>query len=147
MVDNVMMVVWSFAASVGFGLLFRLTGFDLFFAGLGGAIARAVLLLGIAWIPNRFVFTFLAALAAAFYAEYFAVHRKIPSTVFLYPTIIPLIPADLLYHAMTGLVLKDIALFSENAVNLALGLSGLCVGFVVSSTIAYYTRQSKAKRR
>jgi uncharacterized membrane protein YjjB (DUF3815 family) len=141
MVENIMLVVWSFIASFGFGLLFRITGKDLLLAGLGGALTRAVFILCMNLTDHRLIFTLLAAMFAAFYAEYLAVHKKVPSTVFLYPAIIPLIPADLLYYAVNGILTRDFAYFIVNAEKLVLGLSGLCVGFVVASTISFYLRK------
>jgi uncharacterized membrane protein YjjB (DUF3815 family) len=141
MINNLMLVWWSLVASLGFGLLFRITGKNLILAGLGGALTRAVFLLCMYLTDQRFVFTFLAAMFAAFYAEYLAVHKKMPSTVFLYPSIIPLIPADLLYYAVTGLLTRDFDSFLLNAEKLALGLTGLCFGFVVASTMAFYLRR------
>ena len=146
MVEALKLIVLSFTASAGFGILFRIVGSDILLAGLGGGLTRAVFLLAMALVPHRGAFTLIAAMFAAFYAEYLAVRKKVPSTRFLYPAIIPLIPADLLYYVMRAVLTEDSAAFVSNGRNLAWGLTGLCVGFVAASTVVFYTRQYRAAK-
>ena len=142
MVDNLLLVLVSFIASFGFALVFRITGRDLFLAALGGALTRVVLIILSGFIPARFVYVMLSALFASAYGELLASLRKDPSTYFIYPSIIPLIPGDLFYYAMTGAIRGNATLFSENAQACLLTLLGMSVGFVLSSTIAHYARKT-----
>lgn len=135
------LIVCSFFASLGFGIVFQVRGRNLFWAGLGGAVTRCVFLAFMAMFEQRLVFVTLAAAVAALYAEVLANCKRMPSTVFLYPTIIPLIPADLLYNAVLGFLLGDWAALRENAWNCMLALAGMSVGFVVVSTVVYYIRK------
>lgn len=141
MVANIELVIWSFLASLRFALLFRIVGRDLLWAAAGGALTRAAFLLFMEMTDKRLVYTMLAAMCAAFFAEYVGARKKMPPTVFLYPSIIPLIPADLLYNMMVGVVLTDPERITLNAQNLVPGLLGLCIGFVLASTISYYVRR------
>ena len=77
---------------------------------------------------------------AALYAETMAMRQKMPSTVFLYPAIIPLIPGDLLYNTAVNLLLQDTPQMLDNAKNCALSLAGMSIGFVLISTFTYYRR-------
>jgi uncharacterized membrane protein YjjB (DUF3815 family) len=144
--ENIELVILSFGASIGFGIVFQIRGVKLFYAGLGGALTRIVYLILMAFIPYRIIYAALAAFFAAVYAEVLAVKKKMPATVFLYPAIIPLIPGDLIYYTMGGLVLSNNQLFQENAIECILALIGICVGFVLSSTCAHYVRLYRASK-
>ncbi len=141
MVENMELIVLSFFASIGFAIVFQVRGRDLLLAGLGGAVTRFVYIIFMTFIPYRIVYAGLAAIVAAFYAEIVASKKKTPATVFLYPSIIPLIPADLIYYTMGGLVLSDTDTFYTNGIDCLLALVGISVGFVVASTISYYIRK------
>jgi len=145
--DNLILVLVSFVASVGFGIVFRITGKDLLLAGLGGALTRNVLIVLSQFIPQRFVYVMLSALFASAYGELLANITKDPSTYFIYPAIIPLIPGDLFYYTMTGAIRGNYTLFSLNGSNCLLTLLGMSVGFVVSSTIAHYIRRTLFRRQ
>lgn len=143
MVANIELVFWSFCASLGFGLLFRVTGKNLFWAASGGAFSRAALLTAMHFTDNRAVYTLIAAMCASCFAKYVALRYRQPTNILLYPTIIPLIPADLLYYMMVGIILGDKERILPNALNLALGLAGMCLGFVLVSAASYYIRKSR----
>ena len=134
----VYLVILSYVASIGFGIVFMIPPKDLWLAGLGGALAVSLTPI----TDNRLLFVSLAAMAAALYAEFLAVVRKIPSTYFVYPSIIPLIPGDLFFFALAGLYLGDKAGVETNGINCLLSLAGLSIGFVLSSTVAHHIRRS-----
>lgn len=144
--SNVMIVILSFFASLGFGIVFQIRGRTLLFAALGGALTRIVLLFGISIFDQRILFVTLAAAFASLYAEILASRLHMPSTVLLYPSIVPLIPGDLLYDAAVGLLLQDHEQFVYSASNLILALLGLSIGFVLISTISYYVRRFHLRR-
>jgi uncharacterized membrane protein YjjB (DUF3815 family) len=69
-----------------------------------------------------------------------------PATVFLYPAIVPLIPGDLFYYTMCGIVLSDRDMFEQNAGECLLALFGISIGFVLSSSILHYIRQIRIRK-
>jgi uncharacterized membrane protein YjjB (DUF3815 family) len=69
-----------------------------------------------------------------------------PATVFLYPSIVPLIPGDLFYYTMVGIVVSDQQMFEDYAWQCLLALTGISVGFVMSSVILHYIRQFRIRR-
>ncbi|MBQ7594608.1 MAG: threonine/serine exporter family protein [Synergistaceae bacterium] len=140
------LIALSFIASVGFGVVFRIKPQDLIFAGLGGALARIALLTLTPVISSRLLYMTLSASVAALYAEFFAVTRRQPSTYFIYPSIIPLIPGDLFFYALVGLYLGDYSGFETHGINCVLSLLGLSIGFVLSSTFAHHVRKVKFRR-
>ena len=141
MLSNVEVVILSFFASLGFGIVFQIRKQDLLYAAFGGMLIRIVYLLLMAFIPYRIVYAALAAFFAAVYAEILAYYKKTPATLFLYPSIIPLIPGDLFYYTMGGIVMSDRELFASNAVECILALLGISIGFVISSSISHYMRR------
>ena len=84
-----------------------------------------------------------AALVAGLYGETMATKRHDPSTYFIYPSIVPLIPGDLFYYTLVGVYLGDSQMFSSNAVNCLLTLLGMSIGFVLSSIVAHYIRRMR----
>ncbi|MGN1235689.1 MAG: threonine/serine exporter ThrE family protein [Christensenellaceae bacterium] len=144
--SDVELVILSFFASLGFAVVFEIKPSYLPFAGLGGALVRIVYLLLIRLALIRIAFTALAAFSAALYAEILAFAKKTPATVFLYPSIIPLIPGDLFYYAMVGLIMNKADLFTANATECVLALVGISVGFVVSSSFVHYIRRIRFRK-
>ncbi len=146
MTDPLLLILISFAASAAFGVVFRVDRHDLPLAGLGGALSRTALILLTSQIGHRLVYMILAALTASLYAEFLATKRRDPSTYFLYPSIIPLIPGDLFYYFIKGLILGEKEMILSNGVECLLALAGLSVGFVLSSIIAHYVRKVRFRR-
>ena len=140
--DNPAVVVaLSFAASVGFGVTFRIPPKDLWLAGLGGALSRVAVIHLPGIVAGRFAYMTIAASVAALYAEFLAVKRKQPSTYYIYPSIIPLIPGDLFYYAITGIYLGARDWVELNGVNCLISLAGLSMGFVLASTVVIHARR------
>ncbi len=133
----------SFAASFCFGIVFRIANHDLWLAGLGGALTRIALLVLAPIFSQRLAYVTFSALVAGLYAEYLATRRKDPSTYFIYPAIIPLIPGDLFYYSLFAMYLGDWKMFAGNATNCLLTLVGMSIGFVLSSIIAHYIRRMR----
>ena len=139
--DPLALIVISFLASAGFGLVFRIPKQDLWMAGLGGLLTRIVLLAMLSMGMPRIGYITVSALCAALYAEVMAERSKDPSTYFVYPAIVPLIPGDLFYYTIVGLYLKDRAMFETNCLNCLVALFGMSIGFVLSFTITHYLRK------
>ncbi|MGX8703015.1 MAG: threonine/serine ThrE exporter family protein [bacterium] len=141
--NPVFLVIVSFLASAAFGVVFRIPNRDLWTAGLGGALIRIVLILLSSVVPVRLFYITVAALAAGLYAEAMATKRHFPSTYFIYPAIIPLIPGDLFYFTLVGVYIGDAQIISTNGMDCLLSLLGLSIGFVLSSIVAHYTRKMR----
>ena len=143
--NSIELVFLTLLASTGFSVVFNIQLKDLPFAAIGGAIVRIVyILIQLALPPEyRFVYILAAAFCAALYSEILAITRKEPSTLYLYPSIIPLIPGDLFYYTALGLIWGNVDLITGNGPALALSLIGISVGFVLCSTIVHYIRKFK----
>ncbi len=140
------LIILTLLASAGFSIVFNIQLKDLPFAALGGVIVRVVYILFQLIIPYRFVYTLLAAFFAALYSEILAMVKKEPSTLNLYPAVVPLIPGDLFYYVALGLVWGNGELITQFGPDLVLTLVGISVGFVVCSTIVHYVRKFRFLR-
>ena len=147
MVNSLALILVSFLASLGFAIVFRITGKDLIPAALGGALTRVVLIVFSAILPERFVYVLISALFASFYGEVLASITRDPSTFFIYPSIIPLIPGDLFYYTLQAAIRGDGALFARNGLDCLLTLLAMSVGFVVSSAVMHYIRRHLFRRK
>ena len=87
-----------------------------------------------------------AAFFAAFYSEILAITRKEPSTLYLYPSIVPLIPGDLFCYVAFGIVWRNTSFIVEHGPDLALSLVGISIGFVLCSSVVHYVRKIKFLR-
>ncbi|MBQ7576689.1 MAG: threonine/serine exporter family protein [Synergistaceae bacterium] len=145
-VNNYLLIVLSYFASIGFAIVFQIPVKDLWLAGLGGGLTRIALILLAPFNFSRLLYMTLSALVAALYAEFFAFARHQPSTYFAYPSIIPLVPGDLFFYVITGLYLGNIEFVQVNALNCLYSLSGLSLGFVLSPTVAHYVRRIKLRQ-
>ena len=138
--ESLEIIICSFLASLGLGVVFRIDRKNLLWAALGGALTRAVYLLLIEATSLTAVQSFFAAVCAALYAELMAMRKKTPSTVFLYPSILPLIPGDTLYYISFSLLSGDMTSTIFYLWKCILQLGGICMGFVIISTFTYYRR-------
>ena len=141
---NIELVALTLMASTGFSIAFNIQLKDIVFAAIGGAIVRIVYILCKIGMPNYyFVITVIAAFCAALYSEILANIRKEPSTLYLYPSVVPLIPGDLFYYAGLGIVWGNVEYIKQYGPNLALSLIGISLGFVLCSTVVHYVRKFK----
>ncbi len=146
-IRSVELVVLSFIASAGFGVVFNIQWKDLVFAAIGGTIVRIVYLSLQAALPDyRFIFTIVAAFCAALYSEILALVKKEPSVLYRYPSIVPLIPGDLFFYVAAGIIWDNAGLIATYGPTLGLVLIGISLGFVLCSTIVHYIRKFKFMR-
>ena len=88
----------------------------------------------------------LAAFFAALYSEILAMVKKEPSTLNLYPAVVPLIPGDLFYYVALGLIWGKADFITQFGPDLVLTLVGIYGGFVVCSALVHYVRKFRFLR-
>lgn len=135
MIQALIQILTGALGSLGFGILFNIHGKKLLITTLGGLISWAVYLLLECWIPGEPMRYFLAMTAISIYAEVFARIEKTPTTTFLVPSVIPLIPGSALYYTMNYALNEQWDLFVKNAFyTLELALS-LALGIIAVTTL------------
>jgi Uncharacterized conserved protein len=123
-------------------------------------LPASALLGGVSWILYRLIVTsgrtqflayFMATLLVAVVSEILARIYKMPATIFIFPSVISLVPGTGLYQAMLSLVeedyvtLRDVAtqtLFAFCAITVAIALTG-----VVARSLSAYFHTRAQKRR
>ena len=107
MSEVISQLVTSFIGSLGFALMFGLAKRHLFTASMGGMLSWGVYLAVMGLNGSVFVGNLAASVFAMVYAKLLARLHKCPTTLFIIPSIIPLVPGSSLYYAMSYAVRGD----------------------------------------
>ncbi|MBO5317603.1 MAG: threonine/serine exporter family protein [Oscillospiraceae bacterium] len=133
--------------TLGFNVLFHLRGRKLLLATLGGVISWAVFLALEPLVPGEAMRYFLATAVVTVYGEILARVKKTPTTTFLVPSVIPLIPGGALYHTMNYALNKQWSAFAHQAFyTLQLALA-LAVGIIAITTLTRLITAARMKRK
>ncbi len=134
MTDIIIKIFAGFISTIGFAIIFRLKPSHWLLAAFDGLVACVFYFLLIDIFGTVFLPNLIAALACAFCAEIFARIAKTPSTVFLLPGIISLVPGGSLYYSMNNLLNENylaageyLLLTAEVAIAIGGGIIGASV--------------------
>lgn len=128
-------IITGCLGTLGFSILFNNRGKKLVLATVGGLLSWAVFLLPEPLLPGEAVRYLLSAATITVYAEVLARLEKTPTTTFLVPSMIPLIPGGALYYTMNYALNKQWSQFAQQAFyTLQLALS-LAVGIIAVTTV------------
>lgn len=105
--------ICAFTGSLGFGILFNIRGKNLFFAALGGALSWMAYLFSGLFCNVDISQYFIAAAVISLYSELMAIIRKVPVTIFLVTSMIPLVPGGVIFHTMENLILGKARISAE----------------------------------
>ncbi len=135
MVENIIAVLAAVLGTVGFALMLRLRKHRLPVIALSTGLCYSVYLLALHFSLADFIANFLATLFAGFASEFLAKYVKAPVTVFLIPTILPLVPGASLYYTIESFFQSDFdkALFYFTALGRTIG--AILLGIVTVNTI------------
>ena len=133
--------------TLGFSILFHIRGKKLVFSTLGGLISWAVFL-GLEFLlPGEAVRYLITAAVITVYGEILARKEKTPTTTFLVPSVIPLIPGGALYYTMNYALNEQWSEFARQAFyTLELALA-LAVGIIAVTTAVRLLSVWSAKRK
>ncbi|MBQ9080561.1 MAG: threonine/serine exporter family protein [Clostridia bacterium] len=140
MMDFVIGVLTACAGALGFAFLFRVDLKYIPWATIGGGVSWAVYLLVFEFLPNVFVSALACAAAATVYSEILAYICRTPATVFLMPSLIPMVPGGSLYYTMSNLIMKDYSAAAVKGVETAEVMLGASGGVVAASLVIYAIR-------
>lgn len=133
--QDVIQIIMGGLGTIGFSLLFNVRGRKLFFGTLGGLLSWAAFLLLENWILSEALRYFLSTAAITVYCEILARVEKTPTTTFLVPVVIPLIPGSALYYTMNYALKEEWRAFAAQAFyTLELALA-LAVGIIATTTL------------
>lgn len=143
----IVQLVTAFVGSLGFAIILKIKGKQIFYAGVGGVLSWGVYLLAYSQLQGYFVSNLIAAIFVAVFAEVMARINRAPATIFLTAAAIPLIPGRNLYNTMYGIVSEDSALAWENATTAIVISLAISLGFVFIAVLNKYLNRLKAFRK
>lgn len=147
MMDTVIQIICAALGTLGFSLMFRVRPCHLPVATLGGALCWSCYLLVWQGSANVFLSTLTATALICIWSEAMARMRKAPANIFLIPGIIPLLPGGAMYYAMSGILYKDMDLFTKKGQEVAFVAVGIAAGIVVGSEIFRLYLSVRSRRR
>ena len=140
MKDFLLPVVFAFAASGAFAVIYNIRGPGILICAIGGGLAWFSYLLCAPLLQSDIAQTFAASLVISLYAEVMARIRKCPVTGYLLVAIFPLVPGGGIYYTMEHAMAGEVDAFLSSFLH-TLGLAGaIAVGvLLVSSAVRLWT--------
>jgi uncharacterized membrane protein YjjB (DUF3815 family) len=127
------MLITTFVATIGFGIMFNNSYGQLPIVAVGSVIATCAYIFTLKGTDNIFLSVMLGTITATILAEILARIVKAPTTVFLIPIIIPFVPGASLFFMMHSVVNGNMELFQLHGINLLLASLGIAVGIIFAS--------------
>ncbi len=144
--DIIIQLFSACIGSLGFSLIFNSEKKNLFPASMGGLLGWSVYLLCSHFKLGVFISSIGAAIFCQIYSEVMARIQKSPTTVFIIPAIIPLVPGSGLYYTMYYASLSDWENFRKYGTDTLLTAFGIAVGVsFVSAVLLLIPKKKKAE--
>lgn len=135
MMEQLITIIAAAVGSAGFAFFFNAKNSQILCAAISGLLVSGLYLLLTSQYDSILLDNMLCSMFVTAYAELFARLMKAPSSVFLLPAIIPLVPGGFLYYAMYGLVTGANEAAWQNANATMLTGLGIAMGILVVSVI------------
>lgn len=119
----------------GYSILFNIRRDKLLYASAGGSLAWIIYILASQMTTNAFITNMLAAAFSTLYSEIFARIKKAPTTVFLIPSIMPMIPGGGLFYTMSAVINNNSELFEKYFITTIETALGISIGIMFMSLI------------
>jgi len=135
--------LYIFGTSIGFCIIFNIRGKDVIIGSLGSVLGWIIYLLFSGLGSTDVVQYFLAALFITIYSEIMAILRKAPATIFLIPSIMPLVPGVAAFRTMMAWLSNDSIQVVKQG-NYALLASGaIAMGIILGLTMIKFKKVRK----
>lgn len=141
------MIVTAVIGTLGYGMLINAKADKLVYGCIGGAICIIAYCICVEAGLSLLMQNLVPAAAATLYSELMARFVKAPATVFLLPSVIPLVPGGKLYYAMRAMVDGNDVEAGDLGVQTATIAVGLAIGIVLVSLIFYHTSHKRVQVR
>ncbi len=131
--EIILNAVCAFCGSLGFAVIFNIKGKELIYSALGGAIGWMIFYLLAMFDIDEVLRYFVASIAISGYSKIMAKVRKMPTTIYLVISFIPLVPGYSIYLTMNSLLLLNAETFASYAIFTFKVVIAIGAGFLVSS--------------
>ena len=132
----VISVLAAGVGTFGFGIWYHIRGKKLLLATLAGILGWAAYHAAGAFGLSESLRYLVAAAAVTGYSEIFARAEKTPTTTFLAPGVIPLVPGGGLYYSMNYAMKEEWPLFAETALNTLELAAFIAIGIIVVTSVS-----------
>lgn len=140
-------MIMTFVGVYGFSVLYTAPGKERIFCGIGGAISWLVeaVTLNQGW--HLVSSAVLAALVLTMYARFCAVCRKQPATIYLLPSIFPLVPGASIYYGAYHFIIGDTATAMERLLETVETAMALALGIILGMALPIFrlTKENREK--
>lgn len=139
--------------TIGFAILFHIRGKRFVAAAIGGLLSWLMVVLLNNVIESRPMIYFIVACAISLYAEVMARILKTPTTTFITPSLVPLIPGGSLYDSMVSAFHGSFDTFLPKAIYTMKLASALALGIILVTALVRafnkisHNRSKKAKEQ
>ena len=134
------------AAMVGIALIFDVPPKKLFWALIGSAISCLLMLVGDKFGLDPLITNMIATAVPCVYCEIMARALKTPTTVFMIPTLLPLVPGSRLYYTMFYLFGGHQELFVQNMLAAVKICTGIAVAIILVTGAMRWIEAAKRQR-
>lgn len=139
MTPVIVKIIAGTIATLAFAILFKVKAKFLPYATFGGLVACVIYFLLTDLIGGVFIPNVVAVFVISLLSEVFARVKKAPSTVFLFPSCIALVPGGTLYYTMNSLLSKNYSeAFHYFLTTLTVGIA-IGGGIIAASLVIYLT--------
>ena len=135
------LILMGLLGTLGFSLLFHVTGRKLIAIALGGAASTAIYLLILNLTDQKAAALLVSTAAIGILAEIFARIYKAPVISFLVPMLVPLIPGSDLYYTTSFLIRGQSTLFAQRAESLLIQAGAIAFGIILVSCVTHIRKK------
>ncbi len=129
-----------------FAALYNVRGKKLVFTTIGGAISWTIFLILNSFIADEAICYFIVSSLITVYSEILARCLKTPTTTFIIPSLIPLIPGSSLYYTIASAFEGQMNVFSDKLVHTLKLAAALALGIILVSAFMRIILKIKLKR-
>ena len=136
------LILMGLIGTLGFSMLFHVTGKKLIAITLGGAVSTAVYLLILTLTDQKPAAMLVSTIVIGLLAEVFARLFKAPVISFLVPMLVPLIPGSDLYYTTSFLIRGQSADFAQRGESLLWQAGAIAFGIILVSCVSHIKKRS-----
>ena len=134
------------AALLGIAVIFDVPPKKLLWAMVGSIISCVLMLIGDKYGLDPLITNMIATAVPCVYCEIMARVLKTPTTIFMIPSLLPLVPGSRLYYTMFYLFSGEQALFLENMLVAVKICTGIAVAIIVVTGAVRWIEAAKKQK-
>ncbi|MBS0949572.1 threonine/serine exporter family protein [Weissella minor] len=134
--DSLIQLSFSYFATIAFGLFINVPRKALNLSGISGACGWMTYWFAMQFNINSIPANFLGGLAVGLAGLVMSQHKRIPSTIFNIPGLVPLVPGASAYQALIMLLSGEFMDANEKLFSVLMVGGAITMGYVVSQLIS-----------